>query len=124
MIFGFFKEPTFEDHSDRLSKLLYKSYDRWCTADEKTAEGHMNLARASVGQAVKILDEAMYVANEAIKLIENNDQKESLTKIVNYAFIKNIMGDYPGNCFSENVREAWDKAVGAWLKQFNEALNS
>ena len=84
----------------------------------------MNLARASVGQAVKILDEAMYVANEAIKLIENNDQKESLTKIVNYAFIKNIMGDYPGNCFSENVREAWDKAVGAWLKQFNEALNS
>jgi hypothetical protein len=48
----------------------------------------MNLARASVGQAVKILDEAMYVANEAIKLIENNDHKESLTKIVNIRSLK------------------------------------
>ena len=75
MVFGLFKSLTFDDHYNRLNTLLYKSYDKWCNADERMAEGYVNLARANVGKAVKILHEAMYAAEEAIKLIENNDQK-------------------------------------------------
>lgn len=124
MIFGLFKQPTFEDHYDRLGKILYKAYDRFCTADERMAHKNINLSRACVGQAVKILDEAMYIAQEAIKLIENQEQKERLEKVVHQMLVTNLMGDPCGNFAYDNVKEAWDKAVGSWLSQFNDYLSS
>ena len=122
MIFGLFKQPTFDDHYDRLSKILYKAYDRFCSAEERMSEKNINLARACVGQSVKILDEAMYIAQEAIGLMESQEQKESLETLVNRMLVTDLMGDPCGNFTYDNVKEAWDKAVGAWLNQFRDSI--
>jgi hypothetical protein len=40
---------------------------------------------------------------------------------VKRSLIKSDLWD-PAEGFSDNVKEAWDKAVGAWLNQFRDSI--
>jgi len=126
--FSSFKDSdyNFNFHKDRTKKLLAKAQDRFIRADKYLCgEGfgdnstkHL-AAQGASGKAHSILKEAIFNAHEAIKYGHGNQEKSmQIQAVVNaFAVVSGVeIFVHP------SIIEAWDDAMGQWVKEFNQLL--
>lgn len=128
-MFGLFKKDSDRDfmfHKDRTKKLLDDAFEKFVRADQYLCGSgigndaiRMMSARGAAGKAQKVLQEAMYNANEAIRHSKGNRERLlQLTETIESI----VLHDSTDYFVHPLTKSNWDETREKWFMEFKKLM--